>query len=592
MVDLRDFAAELKRRRVIRALLGWGIASFAVLQVVEPIMHALSLPEWTLKVVVCVLAAGFPATAGLSWAFDLKAGGIERTPSAGERADPSTGSGPRRTRLALLLVGLGALAAAPGLVYFFVWPGAGRGPTGGSSAPAVAADPSIAVLPLVNLSSDREQEYFSDGLTEELLNLLAKVPGLHVAARTSAFAFKGKNEDLRTIGQKLNVAHVLEGSVRRSGDQLRITTQLISVSDGYHLWSETYDRKITDVFAVQDEIATAVVAALELKLLQTPAATGRRPVGAEAHDLYLRGLYFWNLRTADSLLRAAGFFQQAIEAAPDYALAHAGLADAMEVRRGYAWVPWTEKLRDQARAAALRALELDPGLGEAHASLGMILFDDLDNAGAVDQYRRAIALRPEYATARHWYAIVLAHLGRLDEAAREIARAIELEPTSRIISANGGWIALAAGDPALAEQRYRSALELAPGFGTALYNLAVLYALQGRKDEALAEIAKIPPEEESRPERATVYALAGRRQEAERLASELQALSEKQYVPGAILAGVWTAVGDRDKAIAALRRVCRERDGAWLEPVKVHPMYQGLRSDPRFDELLDCLHAR
>jgi adenylate cyclase len=463
LASFNDFITELRRRRVFRALLVWGIAAFAVLQVYEPIMHGLHLPEWTLSFVVVALGLGFPIAAALAWVFDLKATGIERTPpAASEEQASSMSRGARRARLALLLLGLGAAAAAPGLVYFFAWPATGRGPALGATAATMAADPSIAVLPLVNLSSDKEQEYFSDGLTEELLNLLAKVPGLRVASRTSAFAFKGKNVRMSEIGRELGVATVLEGSVRKSGDQIRITTQLISAGDGYHLWSETYDRRITDVFVVQDEIATAVVRALKLKLLKPSGAQERRTESVEAHDLYLRGLYFWNLRTGESLLRAAEFFRAAIKADPGYALAHVGLADAIEIRTAYAWVR-DDALRAQAKAAATRALELDPELGEAHASLGMMLSDEFDRTGALEHYRRAIALRPDYATAHHWYAMALSDLGRADEARKEIEHALRLDPTSRIINTNAGRAALLSRDCARAEGLYRAALERSAG---------------------------------------------------------------------------------------------------------------------------------
>src|SRR6266478_7144568 len=267
--------AELKRRRVFRALVGYGIAAFAVLQIIEPVMHGLHWPEAVLSFVVVALALGFPLVVALAWVFDVKAGRIERTvPAAGLRG----------VRLAAVITGIGVLAAAPGLAwYLFLRPGVRSSPSDEAMrakldavppASDIRAVPSIAVLPLVNLSRDPDQEYFADGLAEELLNLLAKVPGLHVAGRTSSFSFKGKSEDLRAIGQKLNVKTVLEGSVQRSGDRLRINTQLINAADGYHLWSESYDRKLTDVFAVQDEIARSVVSALKVHLL--PAA-GARP---------------------------------------------------------------------------------------------------------------------------------------------------------------------------------------------------------------------------------------------------------------------------------------------------------------------------
>jgi len=242
-------------RRVVRAVVGYGIGAFALLQIIEPVMHGLHWPEAVLSYCVVALGLGFPVVVCLAWIFDVNSGHLERTPPS-----PSIA---RRGWIAPLLIGVGVLAAAPGLIYYFLV----RRPPPVPVAAQEAAGPSIAVLPLLNLSHDPDQDYFADGLAEELLDLLAKVPGLHVAARTSAFSFKGKNEDVRSIAAKLQVSTILEGSVRKAGEQVRITTQLISAVNGYHLWSETYDRKLTDVFAVQDEIAKAVVGALKLKLL-------------------------------------------------------------------------------------------------------------------------------------------------------------------------------------------------------------------------------------------------------------------------------------------------------------------------------------
>jgi tetratricopeptide (TPR) repeat protein len=377
--------------------------------------------------------------------------------------------------------------------------------------------------------------------------------------------------------------------VRKSGDQVRITTQLINASDGYHLWSETYDRRITDVFAVQDEIAAAVVRAL--KLLAHPGAQARRTASVEAHDLYLRGLYFWNLRTIESLTRAVEFFRTAIQADPDYALAYVGLSDALLVRTGYAWTRSSEA-QAQARAAALRALELDPDLGEAHASLGNALVNRFEYAGAVEQFRKAIALRPDYATARHWYATTLANLGQADEARRQIDEALRLDPTSRIINTNAGDVAVAARDYPRARALYQAALDLAPDFEYARSSLAILRALEGKKAEAQEEATKVSPVGENRQTIPIVFALTGRKQEAERLARDLEELSRRQYVPAAVLADVWAALGDRDKAIAALGLACREKEGAWGRYPKVDPIYDGIRSDRRFGEILDCMNLR
>ena len=587
-----NLLSELRRRRVFRALAGWGIASFAVLQVIEPIMHALGLADWTLKVVVGLLALGFPTTAALSWAYDLTARGIARTPGVSPEGSSEAGRRSGRGRLALLLAGLGTAAALPGLVYFFAWPGAARRPPEKvAELPAARAAPSIAVLAFADLSPGKDQEYFADGLAEELLNVLAKVPGLRVAARTSAFAFKGRNEDVAQIGQKLHVAHVLEGSVRKAGDQIRITTQLIDVSNGFHLWSETYDRRVTDVFAVQDEIARAVVGALKLHLLEPAGAKERHPVGAEAHDLYLKGLFLWNQRNPDALLRAAELFREAIRVEPGYALAHVGLADAIQIRTGYAWIRGAD-LHAQAKAAALHALELDPDLGEAHASLGLIFSNEFDWPASLDHFRKATALRPNYASAHQWYAGALSGLGRAAEARQEIELALRLDPTSRVIHDNAGLVAMEARDYPRAERHYREALELAPDYESARSELAQLYAIEGKRAEALAELARVSPLAENRYTHAVVHALIGQRAEAEREARALEAFAAGQYVPASLMAAVWAALGDREKAFAALRRLCQERDGAWGPSIKVDPLFDGLRPDRRFDEVLDCLHLR
>jgi len=301
--------AELQRRRVFRALVGYGIAAFAVLQIIEPVMHGLHWSETVLTYVVVALAAGFPIVVGLAWIFDVNAGRIERTPSAGRSGSL------RGAPLALALVGVGVLAAAPGLIWYFVVRHGDRPST------ATLGAPSIAVLPFVNLSGGQENEYFSDGVTEEIINALSNVPGVRVVARTSAFSFKGKNLDIRRIGDELNVATVLEGSVRREGNQLRVVAQLIGVADGYHLWSKTYDRELKNVFTVEDELSRAIVEQLRPRLIGVKTLVQQATSSSEAHNLYLQGRFFWNQRTREGLAKAEGLFQQAIALDPGYALA-------------------------------------------------------------------------------------------------------------------------------------------------------------------------------------------------------------------------------------------------------------------------------
>jgi serine/threonine protein kinase/Tfp pilus assembly protein PilF len=299
-----------------------------------------------------------------------------------------------------------------------------------ADAQPVEHRPSIAVLPFTNLSADPDQEYFCDGMAEEIINALTHIEDLRVVARTSAFAFKGKSGDIREIGKQLEVESLLEGSVRKAGARVRITAQLVSVADGYHIWSEKFDREMEDIFDIQDEISLAIVDRLKVKLLGKNKAelTKRHTENLEAYQLYLKGRYFWNRRTKGALKKAVGYFKQAIEKDPAYAFAHFGLADAYEILYSYGHVPLKEAYPN-AKKAVLRALELDDSLAGAHTSLAEIkkTFEN-DPEGAEQEFKRAIELNPGYATAHHWYSILLGETGRFKEALEEGERALELEP--------------------------------------------------------------------------------------------------------------------------------------------------------------------
>lgn len=360
-MDARSLIAELKRRRVFRALVGYGIAAFAVLQIVEPVMHGLHWSEEVLSYVVVALAAGFPVVVALAWIFDVNQGRIERTV-------PATG-GLRGVRLGLLLGFIGLLAAAPGVAWYFIFrtravPSDQAMRAALDAVPPgsdIRAMPSIAVLPLLNLSRDPDQEYFSDGLAEEILNTLAQIDGLRVAGRTSSFSFKGKNEDLRSIGQKLGVGAVLEGSVRKQGDRVRITAQLINVTDGFHLWSQNFDRDLHDIFAVQEEIAKAVVEGLKVKLMpgRAEVAKERRTANLEAYDQYLIGMQVLNHYIREDVPRAKKALERAVTLDPAYGPAWSGLSLAAALLSDWARVRAEQlKLQQQALAAANKAVEL------------------------------------------------------------------------------------------------------------------------------------------------------------------------------------------------------------------------------------------
>jgi len=489
-VDL-PLLEELKRRRVFRALVGYGVAAFAVLQIIEPVMHGLHWPEAVLSYVVVALALGFPLVVALAWVFDVKAGRIERTvPAAGLRG----------VRLAAVITGIGVLAAAPGLAwYLFLRPGVRSSPSDEAMrakldavppASDIRAVPSIAVLPLVNLSRDPDQEYFADGLAEELLNLLAKVPGLHVAGRTSSFSFKGKNEDLRAIGQKLNVKTVLEGSVQRAGDRLRITTQLINAADGYHVWSETYDRKLTDVFAVQDEIARSVVAALKVQLLPERAAGLERPAtNPDAYAQVLLGRHLIVRGSLQGYQLALATFRKAVELDPKYAPAWAGVAIAsFHVGEGVGW-HLDSRENDFARtlAAADKAIELGPDLADGYAARGYVrVLKTTDWAGARADLARAIALSPGNADAICSQGDLFATLGRLPEAIATLSRATELDPLSVQAWWRLAWYHLGAGHVEEAREIARRTLELFPEHSHAARTLGFALLLETRLDEAQA----------------------------------------------------------------------------------------------------------
>jgi len=555
---------ELKRRRVFRALVGYGIAAFAVLQIVEPITHGLHWPDAMLSYVVVALAAGFPVVIALAWIFDVKAGRIERAPAARLRGLP----------LAAVVIAIGAAAAAPGLLYFFVV----RSPARTVSAPA-----SIAVLPFVNMSSDKESDYFSDGITEELINALAHVKGLRVTSRTAVFALRGKNLGIRELGEELKVGTLLEGSVRREGNALRITAQLIGVSDGYHLWSNTYDRELKGIFAVEDEIARSIAAALQRTLVGVKAPT----TDLKAHDLYLKGRYFWNKRTGEGLRRSVVFFEDAIRHDPNYALAYCGLADALALRVEYDNGRPSEVL-PKAKEAALRALQLDPGLGEAHAALGNIALFQNDWTASLAENHKALEVNPNYMMAQKWIGNTLMFTGHQEEARVAFERALQMDPTSLIASSNVGETYFFERDYPKAIEQLSKTLEMDPEFQQARIDLARAYSSQGKHTEALAQVDRLHLVAATVREllRATVLARADRREEALGLARDLEARSAREPLDPVAFAAVWIALGDHDKALALLGRACANHE--WMSDVKIAPEMDPVRADPRYHEVLRC----
>ncbi len=462
----------------------------------------------------------------------------------------------------------------------------------------IEPSPSIAVLPFANLSADKEQEYFCDGMAEEIINALTQVEGLHVVARTSAFSFRGKQLDIREIGRRLNVGAVLEGSVRRAGARLRITAQLVNVADGYDLWSERYDRDIgelccpEDIFGIQDEISLAIVDKLKVKLLRKERAklVKRHTEDLVAYDLYLKGRYLWNKRTEDGYQKSLEYFQQAIERDPTYALAYAGIADCYDLLGWYDYLPPKEAF-PRAKAAAEKALEMDETLAEAKASLGWISVNyDWDWLAAESKYKRAIELNPSYATAHQWYAEYLSYMGKHDESIAEAKRAQELDPLSIIINNDLGQVFYYARQYDRAIEQLQKTLELDPNFIVAHFFLAFLYAQKAMYGKAIAEVQKAMDlsgggDSLIVAQLGTIYSCSGRRDEANKVLDKLHGLSKKRYVSPFYIALIYMGLGQNDQAFEWLEKAYEERDH-WLETLKVHPMLDSLRSDPRFTKLL------
>ncbi len=456
-----------------------------------------------------------------------------------------------------------------------------------AGASSTATPASAAVLPFADLSEGKDQEYFSDGLTDELITALSRVEGIRVAARTSSFQFKGRQIDVSEIGRQLHVGAVLEGSVRKSGDRVRITAQLVSTRDGYQLWSDAYDRELKEVFGVQEDIARSIITALQVKLgARSNRALRARPTGdLQAYDLYLKGRFAWNQRTATGMAQAVRFLEQAVARDSGFALAWAALADAYVLAIPYAGAP-----RDidwpKARAAVARSLALDSTVGEAHTALayGTMIYD-WDWPAAEADFRRAIAVDPAYPTGHQWYGDFLWSQGRLHEAQDQMREALRLDPLSLVISSEVGATYYLMRQYDSAETQVRATLQLDPNYAHGLYILGMVYLQQHRYREAVAALERALElggfQEDLGGAMAYAYAAAGDRAAATRYTAELERrLTAAQTGPFA-LALAFTGQGDLTRAFAQLDRAITVRD-IFLPEDFFDPQLDPLRADPRF----------
>ena len=482
------FWLELKRRKVIRLISVYAAASFVLLELLDIITEPLRLPEWTMAFIIVLLCVGFIVAVILSWIYDYGPEGVIRTESIEDTKEQESPSVPVKKRVKTSAVVIAALIV---VAVILAYPKIFRKDKL-EGIMDTDGEISIAVLPFVDMSPDHDQEYFCEGMAEEIINALSHITDLRVVARTSAFSFKDKNVDIREIGKKLNVEVILEGSVRKSGDNLRVTAQLINIEDGYQLWSEKYERKLADVFAIQDEISLAIVDKLKVKLLskEKNELLRRYTENKEAYNLFLEGRYYWNRRSEVGFNKAFGFFERAIELDPDYALAYAGMADCYCMLSMHLARP--EPFIRKGRIAAEKALSIDETLAEAHASLGFIkLTYDWDWLGSERSFKQALHLNPRYPTANNWYAVLLSLLDRHDEAIHYMTQAWEYDPGSPIINRDLGVIYAWAGEYQKAINQLQSTIDMDPGFAPAYFFMGNVYCWMKEYDLAIEYYEKV-----------------------------------------------------------------------------------------------------
>ena len=579
--EKRSFIQELRRRNVVRVAIAYVLVAWVLLQIADVLFPALGLPEWTIRLVAGLLILGFPLALFFAWAFELTPDGLKRDKDV-DRTAATANASARRLEIATIVVAV----VAVGLFALdrFIWRAGSQpeSPQPTASAPLTDSK-SIAVLPFVNMSSDEEQEYFSDGLTEELLNVLARGKELRVIGRTSSFQFKGKNEDLREIGRRLNVSHILEGSVRRAGDKVRITAQLIDSDDGAHLWSRTFDRTLDDIFAIQDEIASAVVNALQVELLgdtQTPVSQRN----AEAYDLYLKGLRARHLGGPENMQEALGYFERSLELDPELAVSWQQLAASYRELTVAVMLPTGEGIQ-LAKDAVNRALELDPASATAHYILGTMRSRfDRDWKGAEEAYTRALEIDPNHANALNGASILAMALGNHASAVDYIARSVKVDPLNLRALHTKAFILYVGNDLESAETAINDAIAFAGGNYTYAHTvLSLILVAQGRLEEALVASEKELGEPWRLSAQSIVYHALGREEESEEALKELiDKYADRIAMP---IGGCYAFRGDADKAMEWFNRAYAQNDPQ-LIVTRVHPVHDNMHVDPRFQELL------
>ncbi len=576
-MNLSNFFSELKRRNVYKVAVAYAIVGWLLIQVATQVLPFFEISNWAVRLVVLAIVVGFPIALVIAWAFELTPEGIKRTEVADAAGQRSRGG----VWIAVVVVG-----ATLSLGLFFLGRYTARTATARQSETGTASNlqKSIAVLPLLNESGDPKDEYFSDGLSEELIAALAQIGGLKVIGRSSSFRFKDRKEEPKSIGEKLGVSTLLEGTVRKQGDRVRIVAELVNAADGVQLWTGTFDRELKDIFAVQEEIARAVAESLKVTLLGSqdrPAQRGA-PSNVEAHNAYLQGHFHFQRRNLEDYRKAVGYFDQAIQLDPNYALAYAERSEAFTFigdLTGQHEPAWSD-----ARSNAEKAVAIAPDLAEAHAALGFVRFIvDWKFTAGLNELKRAKELSPSNPTANDVLARLIGYLGRIDEAERQGRQAVELDPLSVITQNNLARILFYAGKLDEADAIARKSAELQPAAAATHRWQAVIAAQRGDGETALREAQLEPDEGYRRFELALAQYVRGDRAAADAALADLIANGRDNLAYQ--IAEVYAVRGEKDKAFEWLQISFDNHDAGTLT-LLVDPLLRGLRDDPRYHKFL------
>jgi serine/threonine-protein kinase len=563
----KSFFGELKRRNVYKVAIAYIVGGWALAQGLAQVLPVFSIPNWVIQLIVLLIILGLPVALGLAWAFELTPEGLKRTEDVDEAAAAA-----HKKRAWIYVVIVGALVST-GL--FFL---------GRYSAMDTAPRQSIAVLPLINESGDPKDEYFSDGLSEELIAALAQISGLKVIGRSSSFRFKDRKEEPKTIGEKLGVSTLLDGTVRKQGDRVRIVAELVNAADGIQLWTQTFDRQLKDIFTVQQEIARAVAESLKVTLLGTDSRSAQASAtdNAEAHNAYLQGHFYLVRRNTEDFRKAIDYYDQAIQLDPNYALAHAERAEALVFMGDLTGQRPTAY--PKAHVDAEKAVAIAPDLAEARAALGFVLcLAEWKFTEGLAELRRAKELSPANPTANDLLARIIVYLGRIDEAERQARQAVELDPLSTVTHGNLARVLFYAGKLDGADSVARKAAELQPT-GAGSHRFQVLVAAQRGDGEAALREAQLEPDPRFRRfELAVAHYVRGNREAADAALADLIANAREGFAYQ--IAEVYALRGEKDKAFEWLQTAFDDRDAGMLG-LLVDPLLRGLRDDARYKNLL------